>query len=517
MDNNRIYLFDTTLRDGEQAPGLNLNKAEKLEIARLLESLGVDIIEAGFAASSPGDFEAVELISKSLKDVSVATLCRSVPGDIEKGAAALKHAVSPLIHVFIATSPIHMEYKLRMTPDQVLERAVASVKLARNYTDQVEFSCEDGSRSEPEFLYKILTQVIDAGATILNIPDTVGYALPDEFAALIRGVHEHVPNIHKARISVHCHDDLGMAVSNSLAALGAGARQIEGTINGLGERAGNAALEEVIMALNTRSAHFGYTCNAKTTNIYRTAATVAHITGQDIPPSKAIVGKNAFRHESGIHQHGVMANPLTYEIMTPASVGIVVNPMVLGKHSGRHAFVEKLKEMGYVDFTDEQVDKAFAKFKQLADAKKDVSDRDIEALMSQKLMATPETYVLDSFMVQSSNKILSTASVLIKNGDDEKNSAGSGNGPVDALFGAIAKACSRKVTLESYAIKAVTEGADALGEVTVRVTIDGVSALGRGLSMDIIEASARAYVAAINRAVFDLGTRTEEQLETDPV
>ncbi len=512
---NRIYIMDTTLRDGEQTPGVNLNRNEKLEIARMLDQLGVDIIEAGFAASSPGDFAAVEAAAKHVRNASVATLCRCVKGDIEKGAKALAAAKNPLLHVFIATSPLHMQYKLRMEPEKVLERAVESVRLAKSLVGQVEFSCEDGSRTEPEFLYKVLTEVIRAGAGIVNIPDTVGYSAPREYADMVRGILANVPGIDGVRVSVHCHNDLGQAVANTLAALSAGARQFEGTINGIGERAGNAAIEEIVMNLNTRKDYYHMATGVDTTQLHRVASTVSLLTGVDIPPMKAVVGANAFRHESGIHQHGVLANPQTYEIMTPASIGIVVNPMALGKLSGRHAFVEKLKELGYRDMNEQAVDEAFAKFKELADAKKEVTDRDIEALFDQKLLSVPSAYELDSFVVQSGNKIPATASVLLRYEGKELQQAAIGTGPVDAVFGAIVKAVGREIELESYGLRAVTEGTDALGEVTCRVLVDGRSATGRGLSMDVIEASALAYVSAINRAVYDLALHAAEDLQTE--
>jgi 2-isopropylmalate synthase len=512
---NRIIIMDTTLRDGEQTPGVNLNRREKLEIARLIDAMGVDIIEAGFAASSPGDFAAVESIAKHMKNAQVASLCRCVKGDIDKGAEAIKQARFPMLHVFIATSPLHMQYKLRMQPDAVLERAVESVRYARQFTDTVEFSCEDGSRTEPEFLYRVLTAAIDAGATVVNIPDTVGYSAPKEYGDMVRGVLANVTNIDKARVSVHCHNDLGLAVSNTLAALRAGARQFEGTLNGIGERAGNAAIEEVVMCLKTRNDFFGLTTGIDTKQIYRASSTVSTMTGVDIPPMKAVVGANAFRHESGIHQHGVMANRETYEIMSAADIGIVVNSMVLGKHSGRHAFTERLHELGYRDLTEQTIDEAFGRFKELADAKKEVADRDIEALIDQKLTAVPNAYELDSFVVQSGNKIAASASVTLLHDGESVQEAAIGTGPVEAAFSAIKKAVGRDVSLESYGLRAVTEGTDALGEVTCRVLVNGVSATGRGLSIDVIEASARAYLAAINRAIYECGitAATREEVE----
>ena len=497
---NKILVFDTTLRDGEQTPRVNLNLQEKLEIARQLESMGVDVIEAGFPASSPGDLLSVKAVAKECKKATIAGLCRCVRSDIEKAWEALKDAAHPRIHVFLATSPIHMQYKLQMTPDQVLERAVEGVKVARSFCDDVEFSPEDGSRTEPAFLYQVLEAVIDAGATTVNIPDTVGYSTPEEFAGIIDGVMKNVPNISKAVVSVHCHDDLGLAVSNTLAAVRVGARQVECTVNGLGERAGNAALEEVVMAVNTRKDLYGLSTGIDTTKIYRASHIVSSLTGVDIPPNKAVVGKNAFNHESGIHQHGMMANKNTYEIMTPDSIGIPESKMVLGKHSGRHAFQERLAQLGYI-LEGAALDKAFANFKEMADRKKTISDRDLEALAGQKIAATTPVYELDSFLLQSGNKITATASVTLLHNGEAMCEAAVGSGPVDAVLAAINKLLPEKVELESYGLRAVTEGADALGEVTVRVRYDDTVSIGRGLSTDVIESSARAYIDAVNRAL----------------
>ncbi len=501
--NNRVLIFDTTLRDGEQTPGVNLNLSEKLEIARQLEALGVDIIEAGFPAASPGDFEAVRAVSKNVQ-CSVAALCRCVPADIHRGWEAVKDGAKPRLHVFLATSDIHMQYKLRMTKDEVLRRAVEGVQLAKSLLDDVEFSCEDASRSDPAFLYKVLEAVIDAGATTVNIPDTVGYATPAEFGALIRGVRENVPNIDRAIISVHCHDDLGLAVANTLSAIENGARQVETTINGLGERAGNCSMEEVIMSLTTRSALYGLEHNIETTRIYRTSQRVSKFTGVPVSIYKSIVGANAFAHESGIHQHGVLANPMTYEIMTPQSVGKTESTMVLGKLSGRHAFVDKLNAMGYT-LSKEEIDDAFARFKDLADRKKTIADEDLEALMSQKVTDVPPLYSLDSFQIQSGNKMQAMASVTLLHGDGTITEAATGDGPIDAAYNAAARIVGGQWPLVSYDIKAVTEGVDALGAVTVRVKHGERNHTGRGLASDIIEASILAYVNAINRAMAQEG------------
>lgn len=501
----QIKIFDTTLRDGEQTPGVNLNVQEKLEIAKQLQRLGVDVIEAGFAIASPGDFEAVRSVAQNVKGVVVASLCRAVEKDIDAAWEAVREAENPRLHTFIATSDIHMKYKLKMTEDEVLEKAVAMVKYAKKYVGDVEFSPEDGGRTRPEFLYRVIEAVIKAGATVVNIPDTVGYTMPHEFGGLIRGIRENVRGIEKAEISVHCHNDLGMAVANTLAAMENGATQLECTINGLGERAGNAALEEIVMAIATRKDYYkNYTHNIDTTQIYRTSKLVSSLTGIVIQPNKAIIGANAFAHESGIHQHGVLSEKSTYEIMTPQSIGLAQNRMVLGKLSGRHAFEERLKEMGY-SLSPAEIQVAFEKFKRLADKKKVVLDRDIEALVEEKVYEIPETFELESFQTQSGNKIVATATVTLKRNGKETTEAATGDGPVDAAFNAMERAVGFSLKLEDYNLKAVTEGKDALGEVTVRVSKNGKSFMGRGVSTDIIEASIKAYLNAINRVISELG------------
>jgi 2-isopropylmalate synthase len=502
---NRIKIFDTTLRDGEQTPGVNLNIQEKLEIAKQLEKLGVDVIEAGFAIASPGDFEAVKAVSENIKNVTIASLCRAVEKDIDRAWEAVQKAQSPRIHTFIATSDIHLKYKLKMTEEEVLERAVAMVKYAKKYCSDVEFSAEDASRTRVDFLIKIVEEVIKAGATVVNIPDTVGYTTPTEYGNLIKTIKENVSNIDKADISVHCHNDLGLAVANSLAAVLNGATQVECTINGLGERAGNASVEELIMGIDTRKDFYKIEHKIDTTQIYRSSKLVSSLTGIAVQPNKAIVGANAFAHESGIHQHGVLSEKSTYEIMRPESIGLGQNRMVLGKLSGRHAFEERLKEMGYTTLTPEGIQKAFEKFKELADKKKVVLDKDIEALVEEKVSEVPEIFELESYQITSGNRSVATSTITVKRNDEIITEAATGDGPVDAAFNAIERAVGISFTLEDYRLKAVTEGKDALGEVTVRIAKDGRFFTGRGVSTDVIEAGVRAYLNAINRAISEIG------------
>lgn len=511
---SRIKIFDTTLRDGEQTPGVSLHIQEKLEIARQLVRLGVDVIEAGFAISSPGDFLAVKTVAENVKGATIASLSRAVEKDIDRAWEAVCNAESPRIHTFIATSDIHMKYKLKMTEDEVLQRAIAMVKYAKRYCGDVEFSAEDASRTRTEFLYRIIEEVIKAGATVVNIPDTVGYAYPEEFGLLIKGIRGNVPNIDKAEISVHCHNDLGLAVANSLEAIRNGAVQIECTVNGLGERAGNASVEEIVMGLRTRKDFYGDLIhNIDTKQIYRTSKLVSSLTGVGVQPNKAIVGANAFAHESGIHQHGVLAEKSTYEIMTPESIGLSQNRMVLGKLSGKHAFEERLKEMGY-NLDPDTVATAFEKFKELADKKKEVLDRDIEALVEDKMSEVNEVYKLDSFQINSGNKIIATATVsLLKNGELVMEAA-TGDGPVNAAFNAVERTVGFELELQDYSLKGVTEGTDALGEATVRVMKDDRVYVGRGVSTDVIEASVKAYINAINRVVSNGGKKASNGRET---
>ncbi len=495
----KIYIFDTTLRDGEQSPGCSMNLEEKLAIARELERLRVDVIEAGFAISSKGDFESIQAVAKEVRGSAVASLSRALEKDIDASYEAVKHAAEPVIHTFIATSPIHMQYKLRMAPDKVLEQAEAMVRYAKKYCNSIEFSCEDATRSEPEFLVTILTKVIAAGATVVNIPDTVGYTTPEEMAALIKYLTEHVENIDRARISMHCHNDLGMAVANSLAGVRAGATQVECTINGLGERAGNAALEEIVMAIHTRSQTLGVHTDIDTTRISKASRLVYNTIGTIVPLNKAIVGKNAFSHESGIHQHGVSAERTTYEIMTPESIGLKKNQMVLGKHSGRHAFAEQLAEWGH-DLTNEQIDAYFMQFKELCDKKKEVTRLDLEALVSSKTATATGEYTLSRFDVHASNFATATSLVRLSKNGEEREEVAIGDGPIDAAFNAITKLTGApEHSLEDYSIHSVGEGRDALGEVLVKLRSGDKIYTGRGLSTDIIEASLLAYLGGINR------------------
>ncbi|GAB6393322.1 MAG: 2-isopropylmalate synthase [Treponematales bacterium] len=497
----RIVIFDTTLRDGEQAPGCSMNLQEKLEVARRLEALGVDVIEAGFPASSPGDFEAVKAIAGLVKNASVAALARCRDADIDAAGASLARCAAPRIHVFLATSPIHMEYKLKMTPEQVLEQAAASVKRAKNLCADVEFSAEDAFRSDPDFVCRVFGAAIKAGARTVNFPDTVGYALPSEFGERVRYIREHTPLIEKARLSVHCHNDLGLAVANSLAAIAAGAGQAECTINGLGERAGNASLEELVMALRVRRDLLGADTRIDTTQIYGASRLVSKVTGVKVQPNKAIVGDNAFAHEAGIHQHGVLANPATYEIMTPESVGVPRNAassMVLGKHSGKHALEQRVRELGLaVDAA--ALDRVFAEFKALADKKKTISDRDIEALVIGAAAAAPETWTLEHWAVNTGSALGASGAVRLRHKDGAvRKEVAMGDGPIDSIFKAINIITGKEPELELYELGAITGGTSAQGETTVKIQWNGARYNGRGVSTDIIESSIKAYIAALN-------------------
>lgn len=509
----QIKIFDTTLRDGEQAPGCSMNLNEKIEVARRLELLRVDVIEAGFAVSSPGDFESVSAIAEKIKNCTVASLARCVKKDIDAAYNALKKAVDPRIHVFLATSPIHMMYKLRMTPDEVLETVSEMVKYARSLCPAIEFSAEDATRSEPEFLAKVIDAAIKNGASVVNIPDTVGYATPHEMRTLLEYLINTVPDSGKVEFSVHCHNDLGMATANTLAGVLGGARQVECTVNGLGERAGNAPLEEVVMALKTRSEIYGTSVNIDTTNIYKASTLVYSIIGRTAPINKPIVGANAFSHEAGIHQHGVLANRSTYEIMTPESVGIYKNQMILGKHSGRHAFESRLAELGF-ELTGEELESCFIKFKDLCDKKKDITDKDIEALARNLQPAETDGYKLERFSVHAGNYTTATAVVTLKKGEVSWEEVALGDGPVDAAFKAVDKIISPPShSFENYSIHSVSEGKDTLGEVLITLRTGDRIFNGRGLSTDIIEASILSYINALNKltAYFEKEQSSEMQ------
>lgn len=498
----KIMVFDTTLRDGEQAPGNSMNTEEKVKLALQLEKLGVDVIEAGFPISSPGDFAAVQQVALAVKNSAVAGLCRANEKDISVGWDALKSAAKPRIHTFIATSDIHMQHKLKKSSEEVLKIAVDSVRFARNLCGDVEFSAEDATRTDLDFLCKVVEEVIKAGATTVNIPDTVGYTVPMEYEKIISTIMNKVPNIDKAVISVHCHNDLGLAVANSLAAIKAGASQIECTINGIGERAGNCSMEEVIMGLHTRPDIFSdVECGINTTEIYRSSKLLTSITGVDVQPNKAIIGKNAFAHEAGIHQDGMLKNRTTYEIMTPQSVGVPDNKLVLGKHSGRHALVERVKDLGYV-LTKEEIERIFMKFKELADKKKEVYDEDIEAIVENQMSMIKEFYSLKYINTVSGNTSIPTATVqLVDENKDIVTDASTGDGPVDASFKAIERIAGVQGRLKTYKINAITAGKDAQGEVVVSVEFEksGYDISGKGFSTDVVEASAKAYLNALNR------------------
>jgi 2-isopropylmalate synthase len=499
----KIKIFDTTLRDGEQCPGASLNPEEKLEIARQLAKLNVDVIEAGFAIASPGDFESVKQIAQQIKGPFICSLARAKKGDIDRAWEAVKHSAKPLIHVFLATSPIHMEKKLRLTPDQVYDTAVKMVKHARSLCPNIEFSCEDAGRSEHAFLYRVISGVIDAGASTINVPDTVGYTTPWEFGQLIENIIKNVPQV-KAKnvtISVHCHNDLGLATANSLAAVKAGATQVECTINGIGERAGNASLEEVVMSLQTRHDFFGATTGINTKEIYKASRMVSNLTGLVVQPNKAVVGANAFAHEAGIHQAGVLIDPNTYEIMKPEDIGLTESRLVLGKHSGRHAFADKLKDMGYA-LNEENLEKAFAKFKEMADKKKEIGDRDLETIVSDEVYIVPETYTIDSVEIASGTQTAPTAKVKLLYKGKPKEVSVTGVGPVDAIYSAMQKITGVSPELVDFTIQAITGGTDAQGEVTVRIKENNRIYVGHGASMDIILASAKAFLAAINRLLY---------------
>ena len=497
---DRVLIFDTTLRDGEQAPGASMNQKEKLEIAYGLEAMGVDIIEAGFPVISKGDFEAVRAVATHIKKSTVCGLARSIKKDIDAAHDALRGAKKKRIHVFLATSKIHMKHKLRKSQDEILKMAVDAVKYAKTKMPDIEFSPEDASRSERTFLYRILEAVIKAGAKTVNIPDTVGYSVPMEYGGLIADIKHNVPNINKAIISVHCHDDLGVGVANSLEAICNGARQVECTVNGIGERAGNASMEEIVMALKTRSDMYGCSTGIKTREICRMSRLVSKYTGFVVPPNKAIVGGNAFRHEAGIHQDGILKERSTYEIMRPEDVGFVGTGLVLGKHSGRHAFKERLKSLG-IDLKASELDGAFLRFKSIADKKKNVFDEDLMAIVEDEAKLINETWKFISLVAHSGTDIKPEVEMLLKSNKKIYRQVSSGDGPVDACYKAIDGITKLKGELLDYSIHSVTQGKDALGEVMVKVKINKKSVIAYGTSTDILEASAKAYINAVNKVL----------------
>jgi len=498
---DKVIIFDTTLRDGEQAAGGTLNIQEKLGIARQLEKLGVDVIEAGFPVSSPGDFEAVQLIAQEIRRPTICALARAHPVDIDRAWEAVKGANCPRLHVFLSSSDIHLLHGMKKTRDEILQMTHDMVARAKKYTDDIEFSPMDASRTEPRYLFQVLETAIDVGATTVNIPDTVGYAIPGEFGKLIEDIFQNVPNISRVVVSVHCHDDLGLAVANSLESVTKGARQVECTINGIGERAGNASLEEIVMAIKTRNDLFDLTTNIDTRQIYKTSRLVSELTGFPVQPNKAIVGANAFRHESGIHQDGVIKMPITFEIMDPKSVGVPSSSLVLGKLSGRHAFIERLAELGY-SLSEGDLTRAFTSFKELADKKRDITDRDIESLVAEEQRTVSEAYHLDRIQVTCGDRGIPTAAVRLTSPEGQPLAdAALGTGPVDAVCKAIDRIVNIPNSLTEFTVKSVTEGIDAIGEVLIRIESGGITYTGRGADTDIIVASAKAYINALNRLI----------------
>ncbi|MGE3523885.1 MAG: 2-isopropylmalate synthase [Candidatus Dadabacteria bacterium] len=495
---NVVRIFDTTLRDGEQAPGCGMTAEEKLRVAHQLERLGVDIIEAGFPISSEGDFQSVKIIAEKIRGCEIAGLCRANFNDIDRGWEAVKGAEYPRIHTFIATSDIHLKHKLRKSRDEVLEIISTAVKHATHYTDNVEFSCEDATRTDLDYLCKAVDVAVRSGAKIINIPDTVGYTVPEEFAHIIRTLKERVSGLDNAVLSVHCHNDLGLAVANSIAAIKEGARQVECTINGLGERAGNASLEEIVMGLKVRNDRNPYTTRIHTEHLYPTSRLVTQVTGVSVQPNKAIVGANAFAHEAGIHQDGVLKERITYEIMNPEDVGIPSNKLVLGKHSGRHAFKDRLEEYGYF-LEGDALEQAFKKFKDLADKKKYVFDEDIEALISEEFVRSSDFYKLISANYSGGSDMHPVATVKLLIDGNHVTVSESGDGPVDAAYQAVSKATGLSPVLETYVVASITEGIDAQGEVTVRVADEGIITQGQGANTDIVVASVKAYINALNK------------------
>jgi len=500
-------VFDTTLRDGEQAPGFSMTIDQKLRMAKQLEKLGVDVIEAGFPIASEGDFEAVRKIAREVRGVTIAGLARTKREDIDRAWEALKTAKRPCIHTFIATSDIHLKFKLKKSRDEVLNTAAECVRYAKSLTDLVEFSAEDAARSDPDFLCRVFDAVIAAGALVINIPDTVGYSVPDEFGALVKRVRDRVPNIGQATVSVHCHDDLGLSVANSISAVQNGARQVECTINGIGERAGNASLEEFVMALQVRKNLIGLSTGVVTTEIFRTSQLLSHITGNHVQRNKAIVGTNAFAHEAGIHQDGILKYKETYEIMTPQSVGIPESMLILGKHSGRHALSKRYKELGFA-LSKEELDQAYSLFTKLADKKKEIYDADLMAILQNEVSERPEAFSFIGLQVVSGTRLIPTATVRLRKGRDDIEDSSTGDGPVDAACRAIDRLCGVSGKLIHYSLTAVTTGKDALGEVLLQIDHGGRTYTGRAASTDVVEASAKAYLNAINQAISDTAGRS---------
>ncbi|GAB3069066.1 2-isopropylmalate synthase [Virgibacillus ainsalahensis] len=511
---SKIKIFDTTLRDGEQSPGVNLNQAEKVEIAKQLERFGVDRMEAGFPASSEGDFNAVKTIADTIKNTSVTGLARTVKSDIDTAWEALKGADEPRIHLFLATSPIHMTYKLKQSPEQVMETAIEMVSYAKKKFPQVQWSAEDATRSDWDYLVQIIEKVIDAGATVINIPDTTGYTTPEEYGRLFRHIRQNVPNIDQVDLSCHCHNDLGMAVANSIAAVENGATQVEGTINGIGERAGNAALEEIAVALKIRSDYYPYQANLKLNEIKRTSDLIAKLTGMYIQANKAIVGRNAFAHEAGIHQDGVLKNASTYEIITPEMVGLNSNTLFLGKHSGRHAFKDKVNEMG-VELTDDELKEAFNQFKQLTDHKREVTDDDIYTILMEIKTDTSAVnkYEMKMFQVQYGTANVPTATVVLTTPEGKTvETARTGQGSVEALYKTMDELIEEELKLVDYQLNSVGGGKDALAESHVQLVVNGEVVNGRGSAQDVIEASANAFLNAVNRYIIHQNSVTKEEV-----
>ena len=497
---DKIYIFDTTLRDGEQSPGCSMNTQEKLKMARQLEALNVDVIEAGFPMASEGDFEAVKEVAKTIKGCTIAALSRATTADIDRAFQALQYAAKPRIHVFIATSDIHLKHKLKKTRQQVLEQSVNTVAYAKKLSSDVEFSCEDASRSDIDYLCQVIEAVINAGATVVNLPDTVGYSIPHDYGFMIKTIRERVKNIDKAILSVHCHNDLGLAVGNSIAAVMNGARQVECTVNGIGERAGNASLEEFVMALRTRPDVLPYQVDVKTEEIFKSSRLLSTMTGMMVQRNKAIVGANAFSHEAGIHQDGIIKSRMTYEIMTPDSVGIKHSTLVLGKHSGRHALRQRFEELGYT-LTPEELDNVYTEFTRLADKKKEILDEDLIAILNNKFDSDETKYMLSSLQVMTGTGVKSTAVLELNDGKETYVDSATGDGPVDAAYNAIERITKMNGQLVDYTIKSVTWGGDAVGEVFVKVIFNKVVFTGHAASTDIVTGSVEAYLQAVNRAL----------------